>query len=559
MDRNLVYAKTPTGDEAVRQSTLVEDRNLRMVLVQVDGKLSVGELSLKIGNPPLVEWAIQELEKGGYIAPTLEAVSVWEESKRRAQQEAAPFSVFSEFSTFGPRAGDPPVENPASDAGKFSSFGKPIFPSVAKVGANKGSASPEAVADSVHEDAPERPAFRFKVGWLIWGLMGAVALLLAGAFLFPYDSKRTQIEAAASEFLAATVKIGKIDFGLSPRPALNLHDFRVGDKGETFGLVKISNPWALLFGGSPQLSLVESSGARVSVERLANLPFMQVSPPARRLSIRQINLRELDFLAGSIESGGWSGSVQLSLAQTVDKASFENADGTLRLRATPAEQGIALQIEGSGWRPAGSALRIDSLQGKAMVKTGRLLVQEFDGIALGGVVKGSWLFDWNFGLTMTGEASLRSLDSRKLAEWVAPALKLDGELSGSLRMRSAGKDLDSLWANADGTLAADITRGAFFGVDLGEALRRGGSGVSRAAVTKFDRLQVSVAFDPSRIVGRDLRLAAGILSAAGSFVANRDQRVDANLQVSLQTSASLTRAPVRLTGKLPDLIFADAK
>ena len=53
MDSNLVFAKTPTGDEAVRQSTRVVQRNLRMVLVQVDGKMTVEDLTAKIGNPRL--------------------------------------------------------------------------------------------------------------------------------------------------------------------------------------------------------------------------------------------------------------------------------------------------------------------------------------------------------------------------------------------------------------------------------------------------------------------------------------------------------------------------
>ena len=106
MDPNLVYAKTPTGDEAVRQSTRVVQRNLRMVLVLVDGKVSVTELSAKIGNPRLVENALRELEEGGYIAPTLEAVSIWEESRNAAQNESpqSVVSALSEFSTFGPKS-----------------------------------------------------------------------------------------------------------------------------------------------------------------------------------------------------------------------------------------------------------------------------------------------------------------------------------------------------------------------------------------------------------------------------------------------------------------------
>jgi hypothetical protein len=69
MDLGLVYVKTPTGDEAVRQSTHVVQRNLRMVLVQVDGKLSVAEMAVKIGNVQLVEDALRKLEEGGLHCP----------------------------------------------------------------------------------------------------------------------------------------------------------------------------------------------------------------------------------------------------------------------------------------------------------------------------------------------------------------------------------------------------------------------------------------------------------------------------------------------------------
>jgi Glu-tRNA(Gln) amidotransferase subunit E-like FAD-binding protein len=43
---------------------------VRMVLVQVDGKLSVAEMAVKIGNVQLVEDALRKLEEGGFIAPS---------------------------------------------------------------------------------------------------------------------------------------------------------------------------------------------------------------------------------------------------------------------------------------------------------------------------------------------------------------------------------------------------------------------------------------------------------------------------------------------------------
>lgn len=69
MDENLVYSKTSAGEEAVRQRTRVVQRNLRMVLILVDGKTTAGELALKVGNPQLVEQSLRELEEDGFIAP----------------------------------------------------------------------------------------------------------------------------------------------------------------------------------------------------------------------------------------------------------------------------------------------------------------------------------------------------------------------------------------------------------------------------------------------------------------------------------------------------------
>ncbi|HNM21278.1 MAG TPA: hypothetical protein PKJ66_02185, partial [Rhodocyclaceae bacterium] len=135
MDQNLIYAKTPSGDEAVRQSTRVVQRNLRMVLVQVDGKLTVGELATKIGNPKMVEQSLRELEEGGFIAPVLEAASVWEEAKRKIAERAA-MAPASQFSTFGPRDGvstgaqqaDPRASDSGSIPSVFSTFGRPAVP-----------------------------------------------------------------------------------------------------------------------------------------------------------------------------------------------------------------------------------------------------------------------------------------------------------------------------------------------------------------------------------------------------------------------------------------------
>lgn len=86
MDANLIYEKTTAGEEAVRQRTRVVQRNTRMVLILVDGKSSVGELCEKAGNAQMVESALQDLERDGLVVPKLARDSVWDQSRKVAEE-----------------------------------------------------------------------------------------------------------------------------------------------------------------------------------------------------------------------------------------------------------------------------------------------------------------------------------------------------------------------------------------------------------------------------------------------------------------------------------------
>jgi hypothetical protein len=110
-----------------------------------------------------------------------------------------------------------------------------------------------------------------------------------------------------------------------------------------------------------------------------------------------------------------------------------------------------------------------------------------------------------------------------------------------------------MWRNSEAYLDATIVRGVLNGVDLGEAARRGYGSMVRSGSTRFDRLNVKVAVEPARVVGRDLSLNAGMFSATGHFVSNRERQVDSSLLVTMQTSVSSLTLPVRVSGVLPNL------
>lgn len=556
MDPKLIYAKTPTGDEAVRQSTRVVQRNLRMVLVQVDGKLSVEELAAKIGNPRLVEKALRELEEGGFIAPTAEAVSVWEESKRQAKKVQV--SALSQFSTFGPRSVNPADMDPAASvASNFSSFGKPILPST-----RSRASEPPAIEAGPEPEAPPA-ADRRQVPWLklgLGGLAAIVALSLATLLLYPYDRLKPGLEAAAGRLLEAPVRIGQVNLALLPRPQLRLTDVRIGEPADAhIDEIRLDSPLSLLTGSQRPISGVGIAGGGLSTQRLLALPILKPPAVPGGVGLRQLRVENLQVSAGDLVLRDISGEIRYQADGTVEKAQFQAVDRSLRIDAIPTAQGILLAIEGLGWKPAGMQVSFESLQARGLLKKDRLLIHNLDTTFLGGIVKGNWLLDWSNGLVMAGDGTLSRLDCRKVSAAFAPLLKLEGDLGGVIRLRAAGKDWDGMWQNLEGVLDAEVTRGVLHGVDLGEAARRGGGAVVRAGATKFDRLHAALTLDPRQLTARDVQMDAGMVKASGQFVASRDNRVEGALTVSMQTSVSSLRVPVRISGSLPELSVIGGK
>lgn len=557
MDPYLIYAKTPIGDEAVRQSTRVVQRNLRMVLVQVDGKMSVEELASKIGNPRLVETALSELEEGGYIAPTSEAVSVWEESKRAAKEQSEHQAIVttSGFSGYGPKISTASlVDRPLSAPSSFSSFGKPILPTNGLHG--EQSIRPDIIqADSLEKGrADERPSLRLGKPTLLLGAVILGLLLVAAPFL-SYERFKPGIEASAARLMGAPVSVDEIGLSILPAPHIKLKGVRIGNPVDgTIEEVLIS-PFSLMVGKPAHVSRMEIRGAELAGNRLVAMPmFGGGEAGSDQVTFREIHIERLQINAGAaLAMRDLGGEIKFRDDGTLEKARFETADRGLLLEAQPGVREITLNIEGRAWQPPGMPMSFSALQAKGSLMRNRLLIQNIDTVTLGGVLRGNWLLDWGSGLVMVADGELLRLDSGKLSAAFAPVLKIEGEMSGHLHLQATGTDWNSLWANAEITLSSEISRGLFLGVDLGEAVRRGRGAEVLAGSTRFDRLQSTLIVSPQQIAARGIKMDAGMMTATGQFIANRNGQVEGLMAVTMQTSVSSVRAPIRIYGNLPDL------
>lgn len=557
MNPNLVYAKTSLGEEAVRQGTQVVQRNLRMVLLQVDGKLNVTDLSEKIGNPRLVETCLKELEEAGLIVGTIEVASFREaEASPPPQGFAESVEPRSMFSAFMPNSIPPRSSGDESQLTGFSSFGKPIMPAEG-VGAAASRQAPASSAET-SPDLPRRPW-----GWRkpLLAAGGLVLLLIGGLLFYPYQQFKPALEAAAGRLLGAPVKVEKVGLALLPRPQLKLTNVTIGLAGDgQISEARIDSPWSLLGKGAHVIPHIELSGVELSVRRLMGLPVLSSAAPDAGLIVGRIRLAQLSIRLGQqVSITGLNGEIAFGAGGRMEKATLENADRSLLVEALPAANGLALNLEGRGWQPAGEALALSSLQAKGVLTEERLLLQNVDTTFLGGLLRGNWLLDWSKGLAMAAEGGLTRLDSRKVAAAFVPALRLEGEMSGTVRVRSAAIDWESLWKNIEVVIDAEVAQGVLHGVDPFEAARRGGGHEVRAGSLRFNRLQYSLAVSPRQAVGRSISVDAGVANAAGQFAYAPGGQVDAQLNVSFRSSVSSLQMPVHVGGKLPDLVAVSRK
>ncbi|WP_162888636.1 hypothetical protein [Dechloromonas sp. HYN0024] len=534
-----------------------------MVLVQIDGNTSVEDLTAKIGNTRLVESALRELEEGGYIVPLADAPSAWEKAAQlvKSVPDKSPASIrpMSRFSGFGRQssAAQEPKRND-SVTSNFSSFGKPILPASSKQGGETARPTPQLAEP---EESTYQPG-RSTGSKVLWALAVVFGLLVATMVFYPYAQFKPALEATASRMLNTPVRIDHVGVSFLPAPMLKLAGVHLGSAGDgEIAEIRVAAPLSLLGGAPHRVARIEVSGANLTANRLVSLPMLKGEKAGGqdllvgKLVFDHFRLKLNDGLAFD----DLFGDIAFRPDGVVEKATLETADRSLLVNALPSSQGLVLNIEGRAWTPAGTTVSFASLQAKGLLLKDKLLIQNIDTTFLGGILHGNWLLDWSAGLAMAGEGNFSGLDTRKVGAAFVPSLKIDGEISGTLRLRASGRDWAGLWANLEATLGTEITRGAFHGVDLGEAVRRSGVSDVRAGVTRFDKLRSTISVTPTQVVGRDVRMDGGMVTAVGQFTAGRNGEVESSMSVTMQTSVSSQNGAVRIVGVLPNLTATSRK
>ena len=397
MNYDQVYVKTREGEEAVHQRTRLVQRNLRTVLILIDGKSSVSELISKAGSEEVLVAALEQLERDGFIRLVSESAADAGDSKSMANYlEPATDESFPSAPAGGKKAGSafaspadvsvnpfapPPVGANARPAAKSSSIDavsispfsvaasdkhsvapaanpfqsapaaspfaspQPASPFVAPAPKPAPAAKPAAEAPEPVEPVPEISKPFRRRGRLItgrrvaFGALGALVLLVLVAIFYPYDSYRPRVEAALSELAGQPVRVANVGASFFPGPALVLSQVSVGAGADGGGVTisevrAVPSLWLLI--GKKAFSRVALRGTMVPMAQVGTVASaLSAAGQSQSFSVGRLEIDSMTLALRDIVFQDYSGRAELAPDGSLKKMALRSADGTMSIQVGP--------------------------------------------------------------------------------------------------------------------------------------------------------------------------------------------------------------------------------
>jgi len=577
MSDEKVYFKTAAGEAAVRERTRLVQRNLRTVLILVDGLADMAALKNKAGDAAMVEAAVLELERMGLIetqdtqeagnaggAPRL-TFEIADARPTSDRVEAAPVAEFP----FTGGAGALPADT-RSESFRHSGWLTKLRQHRQEV--REEALYEEAYGRAVDTPAPEpfvpkaapatapglRPKRKLRLGRLAL-IAALVALVLAvlRVVFYPYDEYRPRFEEALTQVLGDPVSIRNLRVTFLPMPLIVLEKVSIGGTPPyaTVDTIRLSPELSSLF-GEHRYRQAAVQGLTVSAAGVGRLSRWFKSAGSGKAAVDRMAIENLWFSAGGNSFGPLSGVARIDPARGIDQIQLAGS-GPVRVDAVPTPAGLSLTLSASNWlSPLQPPIKFTTLEVKGELGDGGFSMKKLEGLAYDGQFSGQGEISWRDGARLSLPLELRHVAVDKLVGILEGAPLLVGDVDAKLRITSHADSLPRLINNLHTEGSFTVARGQLKHIDLAEALKLGAQrppGVARGGTTGFEELAGSFSSDERAVRLTGMRMASGLMHASGAATLSRgtEPSINGAASVVINGSASVA-ALVAISGSARD-------
>ncbi|HKW39443.1 MAG TPA: hypothetical protein VJO54_16715 [Burkholderiales bacterium] len=370
-----------------------------------------------------------------------------------------------------------------------------------------------------------------------------VVLVVLGVAVLPFVPLETvRYEKSAQRWLGLPVKIGSVYLALLPLPQLKFERVAVGtDPQLRAAVVRATPELGTLLEERTILRSLALENVTVPKEFLAAL--LQDKGGGKGLGVQRITAKDLKIDAPELALPGLELEASLSPDGALKSATFSNG-GQLSVKLEPRGGRAAIEISAATLPiPVGIDFGLSDFSGKGTVTASELVLTSTEARAFGGRIFGSVRLRWSSGWSLDGDLSARQMEAAKVAGPLLGTGTLQGR--GRLAMRGLLPERMILNSQLDGSFS--VQKGSVSNVDMTRLLQGSGSG---GGTTMFTEMSGDFSADPNRLLVRNIRLAAGLLSGLGQLEMDPQRNLSGRMHIELRAQSVQARSTVSVAGTL---------
>ena len=394
---------------------------------------------------------------------------------------------------------------------------------------------------------------RHPVKWGKTALISLAALILLPIALLQVMSLNLfipSIEKLASDRMREPVSIHSLRASLWPAPHLLLEGVAIGKLRDIkMPAVRITPELSAFFGSTKTIKAIEVESLTIDQDALTRaIAWVAPGGGAEETQIRRIFLKTATIDIKGMPLPPFEADIALTTTSKFERAHIMSADKKIELSIAPNNDGVEVDVAAHDWQPPlGPNLTFSELHAKAMATPEGMRISEIGGRLFGGKANGSATIQWGGLWRAEGDFVIENV---LLAE-AMPALTGDIALTGKLDAKAIfsmqSKDLPSLFGNPRVKARFDIRDGAINNIDLARAIQPRAAETT-GGKTLFAGLSGSMMLEGSRYQYRQMKLAAGLLSASGEADIMPDKQLTGKANVEMKLPSTTVRARLTLFG-----------
>jgi hypothetical protein len=377
-----------------------------------------------------------------------------------------------------------------------------------------------------------------------------IVVLFAWTQLSSFDEKIIQIEKISSQQFQQVVKIKKLGFSFIPQPQWQFEDVVIGAQGQ-IKIQRINAPVDLssLFSEVTSFKSLEFQSPVLNEEGLSWLLFGRSQQQG--FEVNHVSATNVKVDSANLDMGVFDLDAKIganSVWNTINLVS-SNKEMTIELQAKEEQVQVKLNAKSLAL-PFGSSLTLGSFSTEGVISRNALTLSKFYGVIYDGILTGSAKLTWDKDWSLKGDIKAKQIDA---AKFLTESFE-DGQIEGDGKFLMQAREAKKLFPSQRMNGNFSVHNGTIRGIDMVKLLQ----GVDNSGTSSFKDLSGGFSYEMGKTRLKNVRLAAGLVSANGYVDVNANQDLSGRFGVDLTTSVRNVRVDLLISGALKKPHFSSS-